>query len=175
MKVIVKIILLVVFVLGSIQTRAQSVKGTLTLNNSNKIELSPENNSVVSLFRDFKMKKYAMQFHFKAYNVPKNIYGETVVLFNFITQIKKDGKLIKEIKREEPLPYFPGDMFLAPESFDFISILGSIDGNDTRNSKYLGTLPAGEYTIVLDIVPLGFEGNINPLEIYFALRKRPTR
>jgi hypothetical protein len=154
---------------------AQIVKGRLTLNEKSRVDLVLETNSVTTLFKEFKTKKYNLGFQFKAYDIPKNCYDETVVFFNFYTRVEKDGKLIKEIKREEPFPYFPGDMFLGPESFDFISILGALDGGAGNNHKILGTMPEGEYTIKLAVIPDGFKGNINPLEIYFALRKRPTR
>ena len=169
------LIIIILLSLSLNQLKAQSVRGEITLNGDNKFEITPETNSVISLFKDFQTKKYELQFRFKAYDVPKNIYGETVVFFNFKTQIKKDGKLIKELQRKEPLPYLQGEGSLTAESFDFISMLSSIDGNDTKNSKYLGTLPEGEYKIVLQMIPLGFKGNINPLEIYFVLRRRPTR
>ena len=176
MKTIQKTIFLIVFALGALGSiQAQSVDGELTLNGENKVELELETNSVVALFKDFKTKKYYLQFRFKSDDIPKNSYGETIVFFDFITQIRKNGKLIKEIKREQPFPYFPGDMFLAAETFDFISILSNMDGNNIKNPKLFGTLPEGEYTIKLMVNPKGFKGDINPLEIYFALRKRPTR
>jgi hypothetical protein len=154
---------------------AQTVKGRLTLNEKSRVDLVMETNSVTALFKEFKTKKYNLGFQFKAYDIPKNCYDETVVFFNFYTRVEKDGKLIKEIKREEPFPYFPGDMFLGPESFDFISILGALDGGAGNNHKILGIMPEGQYAIKLAVIPNGFKGNIIPLEIYFALRKRPTR
>ena len=157
------------------QIKAQSVKGKLTLNEKSRVNLEMETNSVTSLFKDFKTRKYQLQFSFNAYAVKPNMYGEKVVFFDFVTQVKKNGKLIKEVRREQPFPYFPGDMFLGPESFDFISILSTVDGGDINNPDNVGTIPEGEYAITLRVIPHGFKGNINPLEIYFALRKRPTR
>lgn len=176
MKTIQKTIFLAVFVLG-VQgiIQAQSVNGALTLNGKSKVQLELETNSVTALFKDFKAKKYEMHFQFEADEIPENSYGETLVFFDFITQVKKDGKIIKEVKREAPFNYFPGDMFLAPETFDFIPILSEIAGNDVKNPKYSGILPEGKYSIILFIEPKGVMGTINPLEVYFALRKRPTR
>ncbi|GAB1858214.1 hypothetical protein MHTCC0001_30510 [Flavobacteriaceae bacterium MHTCC 0001] len=170
-----KILKIVTIILALGQSHAQSVKGGLTVNNSNTLEIDMETNSVVSLFKDFKTKKYKLGFSFKTYDVPKNSYGETIVFFDMITQVKKEGKLIKEIRREAPFPYFPGDMFLAPETFDFIPILSAIDGNNLKTPKHYGTMPAGNYSLVLIIEPKGFEGEIHPLEILFKLSRRPTR
>ncbi|WP_422860560.1 hypothetical protein ACOKFD_06905 [Flagellimonas sp. S174] len=176
MKTIQKTIFLAVFVLGahgSIQ--AQSVDGALTLNGKSKVQLELETNSVTALFKDFKAKKYEMYFQFEADEIPENSYGETLVFFDFITQVKKDGKVMKEVKREAPFNYFAGDMFLAPETFDFIPILSELAGNDVKNPKHSGILPEGEYRIALQAVPKGCKGAIDPLDIYFVLRRRPTR
>ncbi|WP_394748082.1 hypothetical protein [Spongiimicrobium salis] len=175
MKTILQHKLALVALCLAMQGSAQKIEGELHLNGKAKMELELETNSVVQLFKDFKTRKYQLQFRYDATDIPLNRYNETIVFFDFITQVKKDGKLLKEIRREEPFPYFPGDMFLAPETFDFISILSNIDGNNQKSPKNYGTMPPGNYSLVLLIEPKGFKGRIAPLEIYFALRKRPTR
>lgn len=83
--------------------------------------------------------------------------------------------MIKEVKCDQLIPYFPGDMYVAPESFNFIPVLASIDSASLEEEAYYGTMPEGKYQIQLIAKPVGFKGAVNPLNIYFALRKRPTR
>ncbi|XLS29144.1 hypothetical protein ACJD0Z_18345 [Flavobacteriaceae bacterium M23B6Z8] len=171
MKNIIISFFLSIFYVG---IQAQEISGSVTLNGKTKAELSLESNSAVQLFKEFKEGKYKLGFEFEAFGLPQNIYGEKIVFFNFRTIVKKDGKVIKETIREAPLPYFPGDMFLAAESFDFIPVLASIDQMAGSEEGY-GTMPEGNYQIQLIAKPVGFKGTINPLNIYFVLRRRPTR
>jgi hypothetical protein len=151
---------------------AQSIDGELLLNGKKSALIELETNSVTDLFKAFKTREHELSFRFKSNDTPKYLYGESIVFFDFITQVKKDGKLIKEVRRDQPFPYFPGDMFLAPECFDFIPVLASIEKEE---GPLRGTLPAGKYSVILKAVPRDAKGSIETLEIYFALRKRPTR
>lgn len=157
----------------SVALSAQSVTGNVTLNGKSETKLTLETNSAVQLFKEFKTGTYQLGFNFKADDTKPNVYKETIVFFDFITEVRKDGKLIERIIRSKPIPYFPGEMLIGAESFDFIGIL-----SDIGQAKYpdeVGLMPAGEYQVSLMAIPKGFKGAINPLEFYFALRKRPTR
>jgi hypothetical protein len=163
-------------VLFTFQIQAQSVSGSLSLNGKSKTEIKLESNSVVQLFKEFKTGKYQLKFNFKADGVPENIYKETIVLFEFRTEIYKDGKLVKNLVRKQPIPYFPGDMDLPAEAFDFIGLFTVTSWDDMeRNPEMLGVIPEGNYSVKLYANPVGLKGEIKPLNFNFALRKRPGR
>lgn len=104
------ITLIVLF--ATLLINAQEVNGALTLNGKSKTELKLETNSAVQLFKDFKTGKYKLKFSFDGNKLPTNVYKEEIVFFEFITSVKKDGKLVKNVIRKQPIPYFPGDMFI---------------------------------------------------------------
>ncbi|WP_405607700.1 hypothetical protein [Polaribacter sp. Asnod1-A03] len=174
-----KKLVIIIFTIGFCAfTNAQTIQGTLTLNGKSKTELNLKTNSAVQLFKDFKTEKYKLKFNFKSKEISKNIYGETVIFFDFITVVKKDGIIVKNLQRKQPIPYFPGEMFLPAEAFDFISVLASLDKErhaTTIEKGYQGTMPEGKYIMQLFAKPVGFKGEIKPLEFSFMLRKRPGR
>ncbi len=104
---------------------AQTIKGKLTLNGKPKSELNLETNSAVQLFKEFKTGKYQLKFSFDGKDLPTNIYKEQIVFFEFKTEVFRDGKLVKNIIRKQPIPYFPGEMNIPAEAFDFVSILAT--------------------------------------------------
>lgn len=156
-----------------ITLNAQSVNGKLTLNGKSETNLELKTNSAVQLFKEFKTGKYKLKFSFKPNKIPENVYGETIVFFDFITTIKKDGKLVKNLQRKQPIPYFPGEMFVPVEAFDFVGLLAS--DPEEEEIQMIGTMSEGKYSVQLFIKPVGFEGKIAPLEFSFVLRKRPGR
>lgn len=156
---------------------AQEINGQLNINGKSKVNLELTNHSAVQLFKEFLSGRYKTQFSFKASDVPKNKYDETVVHFEFITTVKKDGKLVKNVIRKQPIPYFPGDIAISgAESFDFISILstmnskGVIDPEVIKSGKY-GVMPAGLYEVQLMVRPVGFKGEISPVNLMFNVSK----
>lgn len=171
MKIINTITLLIAF---SLISNAQSVKGKLTLNGKYNSELKLESNSAVQLFKEFKTGKYKLGFSFDADGVEPNIYKETIVFFEFITKIKKDGKLVKNVIRKQPIPYFPGDMDLPAEAFDFIGLMAD-NSTNKEQMNMAGTIPEGNYTIELSVKPVDYKGKIKPVEFSFALGKRLGR
>ncbi|MEM6514714.1 MAG: hypothetical protein AAF688_00910 [Bacteroidota bacterium] len=165
---------LLLFSFGFLVTlNAQSVKGSLTLNGKTNTELKLETNSAVQLFKDFKTGKYKLGFNFKADGVKPNIYKETIVFFDFTTVIKRDGKVVKKMTRKQPIPYFPGDMGLPAEAFDFAGLLAS--DPEEEELQMIGTMPDGKYSVALMVNPMGIKGEIQPVEFTFTLRKRPGR
>ncbi|MGC6431975.1 MAG: hypothetical protein ACON5F_13095 [Jejuia sp.] len=157
-------------------TFAQEVKGALTLNGKSKSELKLETNSAVQLFKDFKTGKYKLKFSFDGDKLPTNVYKEDIVFFEFMTSVKKDGKLVKNVIRKQPIPYFPGDMGIPAEAFDFVGLLASNPMEDEDPAdQMIGTIPEGSYEVQLSVKPVGFKGNVNPVSFYFKLRTRPGR
>jgi len=149
-------------------TSAQSVSGKLTLNGKTETKLELKTNAVVQLFKEFKTGKYQLKFNFESKGIPKNINKETIVLFQFKTEIYKDGKLVKNLTRKQPIPYFPGEMFLPAEAFDFIGLLMVTAWDDMdKKPKYFGIMPKGYYKVKLYVNPIGFKGEIAPIEFGF--------
>lgn len=169
--------ILILLLICAFSLNAQQIEGKLSLNGKSKTEIKLETNSAVQLFKEFKTGKYNLKFNYNSKEVPPNIYKESVVFFEFITVVKKDGELVKNIVRKQPIPYFPGDMDLPAEAFDFIGVLAFLDGKKAQTNYlekgYQGTLPAGEYNVQLMIRPIGVKGEIAPVEFNFTLRKRP--
>ncbi|NRB59885.1 MAG: hypothetical protein HRU50_08135 [Winogradskyella sp.] len=167
---------LLILLFAFVTLNAQSVSGKLTLNEKSETTLKLKTNSAVQLFKDFKTGKYQLQFSFDGEDLPTNVYNEKIVFFEFITTIKKDGELVKNVIRKQPIPYFPGDMGIPAEAFDFVGLLASNPIEDEDPSEQMiGTMPEGKYQIELAIKPIGLEGEIESLTINFILRKRPGR
>ena len=82
-----------------------------------------------------------------------------------ILAVKKDGKTIGSIKRN-PIPFFPGDMFMPVETFDFISILSNIQ---TNTNDRISEIPKGNYEIILEAKPIGVKGNISSAKFFLKL------
>lgn len=168
----------------SFSIRAQSVQGRLTLNGKSKTSLKLESNSAVQLFKDFKTGKYQLQFSFDGKDLVKNLDKETIVFFNFRTVVKKDGKLVKNVIRKHPIPYFPGDMSIPSEAFDFVSVLAITSWDDMQGdsketvptlNELLGLMPEGNYSVQLFAEPIEVKGKIAPVEFNFYGRKRPGK
>jgi len=74
------------------------------------------------------------------------------------------------------MPYFPGEMRLPAEAFDFASLLVVTSWDDTeRKPDLLGVMLEGEYAIKLSVKPVNAKGMAEPVTINFALRKKPGR
>lgn len=155
---------------------AQSVEGELTLNGKTKIELKLESNSAVQLFKEFKTGKYQLKFNFSGRDLVKNVYKEEIVFFNFKTVVRKDGKLVKNVVRKVPLAYFPGDMGIPAEAFDFVGLLAidpEEEGVQMIKKGSTGLMPPGKYNVELYAEPVGTKGKVNPVVFSFTVRKSP--
>lgn len=156
----------------ALSVNAQSVEGQLNLNGKSKMNLELKSNSAVQLFKDFKTGKYKLGFSFKGKELVKNLNKEEVVFFEFITVVKKDGKLVKNVVRKQPIPYFPGDMNLPAEAFDFIGILANLKNENPKALMEKGTtglMEAGNYSFELYAKPVGVGGKVNPVLIQFKI------
>lgn len=161
--------------LFSVQLQAQQIEGKLTLNNKEKTTLELVSKSAVQLFKEFKQNKYKIGFNFREEGFKKNLEGELVIFFDFKTVVKKDGKTIRRIKRHMPVPYFPGEMFLPAEAFDFISVLAVTSWDDMEKRVFvpqekLGIMKSGKYEVELSAIPRDVEGEIAPVTFEFVVR-----
>ena len=138
--------------------RNPKTEGNITLNGQSKIKIELENPYVVNLFKDFKKGKYKFNFAFGA-DYPKEKPRPEFSFFTFRTTVKHNGKIVKILERE-PMPYIPGvDMFLAPETFDFIYILSTIKQDGLTNASNTGVLPSGNYQIILEAIDTAYKKN----------------
>ena len=94
-----------------------------------------------------------------------NTDKKEVVQFVFTTTIKKDGKVLGNMKRA-PIPFFPGDMFMPIETFDIISMLSNLQTN--ANGK-VSEIPSGNYEIILEAKPSGVKGQISPIRMFLKV------
>ncbi|MDD3005791.1 hypothetical protein, partial [Flavobacterium sp.] len=151
-----KKIIITLLLVFAIKSQAQLVQGEMKINEQSKVEITLKSNKIVNLYADFREKKHQINFVFTGIDIPQNSDQQEVVQFVFNTTVKKDGKVLGNIKRN-PIPFFPGDMLMPVETFDFISILSNLQTN--ANDK-VSELPKGNYEVILEAKPLGVKGNI---------------
>ena len=107
----------------------------------------PPFDSVVELFGQFREAEGALRFTLES--------DAEVVAVRFMTEVLRDGEPIGRRMRA-PMPYFPGEMVVCPETWDFISLFHEAANED-------GRLPGGEYEVRLSVLgaeeePLGRPG-----------------
>lgn len=147
------------------QMQAQLVQGELKVKEQSKVELEMKGNKVVNLYAAFREKSYPIHFIFTGIDIPANSDKKEVVQFVFSTTVKKDGKAIGSMKRA-PIPFFPGDMLMPVETFDFISILSNMQTNANEN---ISEIPKGSYEIIIEAKPLGIKGEISSLRLFLKV------
>ena len=160
-----KKILIIAMAFFAIQSQAQLVQGELKINENAKAEIKLKSNKIVNLYADFREGKNAIQFSFTGIDIPVNDDKKEVLQFVFSTTIIKDGKKIGSMKRA-PIPFFPGDMLMPVETFDFISILSNLQTN--ANDK-VSEIPSGNYEITIEAKPLGVKGTISPARMFLKV------
>jgi hypothetical protein len=144
---------------------AQLVQGEINIKEQSKIEVTAKSNKAVNLFADFRENKYPILFSFTGNAIPLNSDKKMVVQFVFTTTVKRDGKIIGTTKRN-PIPFFPGDMLMPVETFDFISILSNVQTNTPEN---VSEIPKGNYEIILEAKPIGVKGEIKSAKIFIKV------
>lgn len=144
---------------------AQLVQGELKIKEQSKLELTVQSNKAVNLYANFRDNKYPIQFAFTGNSIPVNSDKKVVVQFVFTTIVKRDGKVVGTTKRN-PIPFFPGDMLMPVETFDFISILSNLQNNSEVNNS---EIPKGNYEIILEAKAMGVKGEINPVKLFFKV------
>lgn len=160
-----KIILITIIALCSLVSKAQLVQGEMLLGEQSKTEIKLKNNKAVNLFADFRDGKYPIHFIFSTNAIPLNSDKKEVVQFVFTTTVKRDGKIIGTTKRN-PIPFFPGDMLMPVETFDFISLLSNIQ---TNTLETVSEIPKGNYEIILEAKPIGVKGEIKSAKIFIKV------
>tara|TARA_R110002020_G_scaffold107849_5_gene250293 strand:+ start:1649 stop:2140 length:492 start_codon:yes stop_codon:yes gene_type:complete len=156
---------LVFILLLSMQSQAQLVQGFIKIKEQSKVELNAPSGKAVNLYADFRENKYPIVFSFTCVDVPLNEEKKEVVQFSFVTTVKRDGKVIGTSKRN-PIPFFPGDMFMPSETFDFISILSNLASN---TPEQISQIPKGAYEITVEAIPQGIKGKIQPAVFFLKL------
>lgn len=160
MKTIMLVSLLCLSV--AMQTQAQLVQGVLKVKEQSKVELNGNNGKAVNLYAEFRENKYPILFSFSCVDVPVNDEKKEVVQFVFTTTVKRDGKVLGTAKRS-PIPFFPGDMFMPVETFDFISILANLQSNTLDHNS---EIPKGNYEITIEANAVGVKGKVQPATLY---------
>jgi hypothetical protein len=156
------LILLLVF---GIKSQAQLVQGEIKIDNQSKAELTIKGNKAVNLYADFRENKHKINFVFTGTDIPLNSDKKEVVQFVFNTTIKKEGKVIGSMKRA-PIPFFPGDMLMPVETFDFISILSNLQ---TNGNETVSEITSGNYEISIEAKALGIKGEIAPARFFLKI------
>lgn len=159
------IVLMIIISLCSFYTNAQLVQGEILIGEQSKTEIHLKNNKAVNLYAAFRDAKYPIHFIFSTDAVPLNSEKKEVVQFIFTTTVKRDGKIIGNVKRN-PIPFFPGDMFMPVETFDFISILSNIQMN---SNDRISEIPSGKYEVILEAKPIGVKGAIKPVRFLITV------
>lgn len=160
-----KKIMITVLLVFAVKSQAQLVQGEIKINEQSKAEITLKSNKIVNLYADFREKKHQINFVFTGVDITPNSDKKEVVQFVFSTTVKKDGKTIGSMKRA-PIPFFPGDMFMPVETFDFISILSNLQ---TNTSDKVSEIPKGNYEVILEAKPLGVKGEISSLRMYLKV------
>ncbi len=150
---------------ASFLSHAQLVQGELKINEQSKAEINLKSNKIVNLYADFREKKHQINFVFTGIDLPQNSEKQEVVQFVFTTSVKRDGKVLGSLKRS-PIPFFPGNMFMPVETFDFISILSNIQ---TNSNETISEIPKGNYEVILEAKPLGVKGEIQSARLFLKL------
>lgn len=167
-----KNLILVLLCMVSLYAYSQTVEGQLTLNRKNQTKLELKSSSAVQLFKEFKTGKHKLGFSFKGSNLKQNANKEEVVFFEFITIVKKDNQLLKKHLRKQPIPYFPGEMNVPAEAFDFISFLANanqLEVSQLMKKDQIGLMSSGTYQVELIVKPVGVKGSIKPLIFEFNI------
>ncbi len=140
---------------GSVHsTYAQEVEGAVRIDNPPEVL---ESGSLLDLFAAFREGEHQIHLEFES--------DAPFVPVQFQTVVRKDGKTLGRATRD-PMPYFPGDMLMCPEAFDFVPIM-------RRYADSSGQLPAGKYAIVISVIVEGMENaQIEPAEMQFTVPKR---
>ena len=139
---------------------AQEVRGAVYVDNPPE-EL--EAGSLLDLFAAFREGKHQIHFEFEVDSRQASSHRR-ILPVRFQTAVRKDGEALGRSTRD-PMPYFPGDMLMCPETWDFITMLYEVAGDD-------GQLPPGEYEVMLVAEIVEGEGEIEPGHIRFVVPER---
>jgi hypothetical protein len=157
------ILLSAMLLLASLALQAQSVSGSITTSDGASVKIEVPEGNVTELYKQFRDGKHQINFRFSDDGgLGTDAQGRAIVLFEILTTLKVNGKEVSKISRSD-LPFFPGDMWMPVETFDFIHQLYKVAGG-TPDAK----LPRGNYEVIIEARPKGgVKGKIAPLSIVF--------
>ena len=165
MKAII-LFFLIGFVVANPTVYSQKISGKFFVTGFSK-DGTVKEKTAVQLFKSFKEDKYKIGFNFIA--AGSQYPPQIPLLFDMMTTVKKDGKVIGTSTRPD-WPWIPGDMFMPAEAFDFIPMLQK-DSDKLKRGSRLNKL-SGSYEIILEMkVSSGQDvsGAIAPVTIFFKL------
>jgi hypothetical protein len=161
MKTKIFAVTVLLFTLGT-ALHAQSGKGAITIGGRNEWKVEMTSNSVVDLYAQFRGKDMPILFNFDATGILKSTTGKAYAPVRFTTTVRYNGKVIGS-KKTDATPFFPGDMWMPVENFEFVPILFNTLGKGQSDE-----LPKGQYEINLQAESQGIR--INPGKIVFEVR-----
>ncbi|XLS29439.1 hypothetical protein ACJD0Z_01140 [Flavobacteriaceae bacterium M23B6Z8] len=163
-----KNILFILILASGIFTNAQEVNGKISISKKSAFEIEVKDGNVVEVFKNFKEGKYPIIFAFEGKNMPKDNEGRGVVLFSFETSLFANGRMVSKNLRA-PMPFFPGEMLMPVETFDFIHQLTFANGKEAVFEAYPGKIGKGTYKIVIKAIPVNSKGSIEEVSIVFFI------
>lgn len=146
---------------------AQEINGKILINQLETYHIEFEGQEVVKLYAQLRVKDFSINFQFEGNNMPLTNDGKQVSLIQFNTIVKFNGREIANFKRN-PMPFFPGSMFMPIETFELISLLTL--GNDRKGSIANQKLQPGKYEVILEAKSLDATGNIKPSILKFEVK-----
>lgn len=137
-------VFVVALLMGATPSAAQNARSTVEVTLDVE-EL--ESGSLLDLFAAFRDTEGAIRFMLES--------DAEMVPVRLQTAVMRDGDVIGRSVRA-PMPYFPGEMMMCPEAWDFISVLHQVSSDD-------GQLPPGQYDVRFSVLsanerPLGDPG-----------------
>lgn len=145
---------------------SQTIEGTISINEKSSFTIDLSTNKAVDLYADFRNQKHPILFRLLGTDLIKNDQKQEVVLITFKTTLRHNGNVMGQVERQ-PLPFFPGDMWMPVEAFDVISLLTKM--SDTAPNA-LSTLPKGSYEVIIEAQSIGVKGKIQPLVMYLFVK-----
>jgi hypothetical protein len=153
----------IAIVLTSVAAFAQpSIKGNIKVNGESKANIELKSQHPVDLYAAFRKEEHKINFSFEGTGLQTTADQQEYCLVQFTSIIFFNGKPIETVKRK-PFPFFPGDMLMPVETFDFIPSLQQLA------NKNNGLLPKGNYEIRLQANSTDAKGIVNSAIILFSL------
>lgn len=151
----------------STYSHAQEVKGKILINQNESTKIELKGQEVVNLYAQLRNPDIAIHFIFEGSKLATTTDGKQVSLIEFKTTIKHNGRVISTIKRQ-PMPFFPGSMFMPIETFDLISMLAT--SKDRKGAAANSKLAPGKYEVTFEANALDARGTIKPATLIFDVR-----
>lgn len=152
--------------------QAQEAKGKITVGGKSNYRIEQQKESVVHHYADFRTGKHPVVFSLSSKGYALTSDKKEVVLVSFETIVQADGKQISRSKGK-PIPYFPGEMGMPVETFDFIPVIfDHQNGRGTKDDKGFLRRTKNKpvtYEIEIRAETLNGKGNIAPAMIVWII------